>query len=728
MRLVKEKQKKISASQIILLLVMVTSIASIAYFSVKKTFLSPKKEQAAPIYVDFDNQPMIGMLDADTYQVNLRAKPASLVTNVFIEYGPGGLTNSTTPVTPQESEAYTLEINLDNIQANEAYQYRVNWTANGVNKVGTTKSFQAPVSDNSSYKFAVYGDTEPLPSPVCTTARPAPAGFSYIKESWTYRNLDFVISLGDNYDIKDQVEAGCDSTIIDFPAMMTNAGNFRDIYDSAGNSLVGFHTPGEHEFNWDLNDTDRDKNSPEIQLARHTLKNTFINPLNNDPWDSGDPLGGSYESYYAFEWGNALFVSFNTMWQQDLTTERHIISWLNDTLANSNKPWKFVFMHQPVRNARFNTCNDCISDTSGRNELLEVFKNNKVDVVFAGHDHHYHCEMYDHDNPENRDVANPCPGNHFIYDKAQDDNSNLYILSGGAGFKGSNELLQFMEVTVEKDRLEIKCIDPMTSQLCNSEFPAPTGLDDSGSAPYTTLIKSWLISATPSPTQVPITPSVTPTVNITISPTAVASNTPTVVKTSTPTLAKTSTPTVVRTSTPTLAKTNTPAVVRTSTPTLVQTSTPTVVRTSTPTLVRTNTPTAVRTSTPTLAKTSTPTVVRTSTPTLAKTSTPTVVRTSTPTLAKTNTPTVVRTSTPTAVNTITPTPTFADSCVLFDISVPADMEIDINDFMIFGSQYRPFLEQPQASGNFNGDKYVDMTDFILFAHAYQQFNTVGNCD
>ena len=169
--------------------------------------------------------------------------------------------------------------------------------------------------------------------------------------------------------------------------------------------------------------------------------------------------------------------------------------------------------------------------------------------------------------------------------------------------------------------------------------------------------------------------------------------------------------------------TNTPALTRTSTPIPTRTNTPITTKTNTPSPTKTNTPipTKTKTPTPTIARTATPTITRTQTPTIVRTATPTLVRTSTPTIARTNTPTSVisRTKTPVPpVYTSTPTPV-GGTCELYDISEPKDGKVNINDFMVFGSQYRPGVYQPTIlSGDFNQDHYINITDFTLFAAKY----------
>jgi hypothetical protein len=147
---------------------------------------------------------------------------------------------------------------------------------------------------------------------------------------------------------------------------------------------------------------------------------------------------------------------------------------------------------------------------------------------------------------------------------------------------------------------------------------------------------SALVTATPTRTVIPDTPTPTST------------STPTNTPTNTPTDTPTNTPTDTPTNTPTDTPTNTPTDTPTNTPTDTPTNTPTDTPTNTPTDTPTNTPTDTPTNTPTDTPTNTPT----NTPTDTPTNTPTDTPTNTPTDTPTNTPTVTPTNTPTS----TPTP------------------------------------------------------------------------
>jgi hypothetical protein len=135
----------------------------------------------------------------------------------------------------------------------------------------------------------------------------------------------------------------------------------------------------------------------------------------------------------------------------------------------------------------------------------------------------------------------------------------------------------------------------------------------------------------------PVYPSPTPTMTPSVTPT----NTPT------PSVTATNTPT------PTNTSSNTPTPTNTETPT----NTPTTTTTLTATPTNTETPTPTQTPTNTETPTNTPTQTQTGTPDVTTTPTNTETPTNTPTQTQTGTPNVTATPTNTETPTSTPTPT-----------------------------------------------------------------------
>ena len=127
------------------------------------------------------------------------------------------------------------------------------------------------------------------------------------------------------------------------------------------------------------------------------------------PEPSTYPEGGSaYEDYYAFTWGDALFVVLNVM---SYTTTWHLLSgdpgvpddwtlgsaqlaWLEQTLANATSRWRFLFIHHTVGGAAGDPANSAYGRGGGQAAYVgeqavvhELMQQYGVQVFFYGHDH-----------------------------------------------------------------------------------------------------------------------------------------------------------------------------------------------------------------------------------------------------------------------------------------------------------------------------------------------------
>lgn len=126
-----------------------------------------------------------------------------------------------------------------------------------------------------------------------------------------------------------------------------------------------------------------------------------------------------YELMYSFDYGNARFVTYNS---DDFRNPTQLI-WLDQTLAAARQDkkvkWLIVFEHHPL-----------YGTSKGRGDNLEEIKligpildKYKVDLVLAGHDHHYERQY-------------PMRGNEIVsheqstYKKGV---GTLYLTQGGGG-------------------------------------------------------------------------------------------------------------------------------------------------------------------------------------------------------------------------------------------------------------------------------------------------------
>ncbi len=149
-------------------------------------------------------------------------------------------------------------------------------------------------------------------------------------------------------------------------------------------------------------------------------KKYFANPV-PDGFYTGNatphPQAGLLEDYYAWEWGDALFVVLDPFWFTEKrgddgwarTLGREQYDWLAATLVKSRAKFRFVFLHHLVggfgKDARGGAEAAPLYEWGGHNEsgvdefavkrqgwpmpIHDLLVKNHVNIVFHGHDHVY---------------------------------------------------------------------------------------------------------------------------------------------------------------------------------------------------------------------------------------------------------------------------------------------------------------------------------------------------
>ncbi len=125
------------------------------------------------------------------------------------------------------------------------------------------------------------------------------------------------------------------------------------------------------------------------EYGEGATENRFFPSLGNHDWYSNDAkayidyftLPGN-ERYYQFSWHFIDFFAIDSDWAEPDGFRANSIQaeWLKNALAESDAPWKIVYMHHPPY-------------ASGTREPMLVnrwpFQEWGADMVIAGHDHHY---------------------------------------------------------------------------------------------------------------------------------------------------------------------------------------------------------------------------------------------------------------------------------------------------------------------------------------------------
>jgi predicted phosphodiesterase len=210
------------------------------------------------------------------------------------------------------------------------------------------------------------------------------------------RNPDFIVNVGD---------------MIKTPGNLTEWSNFWEM--SRPISVPYYLTVGNHDVN------------ERIPESEQIYKEQVHLPGN--------------ELYYSFTAGNSLFIVLDTsLADQEECVTGDQYAWLEGVLAHSEQKHKFVFLHHPLYSVLHAGEEDGGDESTVERDRLEaLFQKNRVDVVFAGHEHLYHRATVD---------------------------GIIHVITGGAGAplyadENSGGFHHFIVVTVDGDNVRGEVID-----------------------------------------------------------------------------------------------------------------------------------------------------------------------------------------------------------------------------------------------------------------------------
>ena len=389
---------------------------------------------------------MMPMLNAQTFSgIELLSRPTdnSIMVNTvanadmqaYFEYGtsPGSYTNQTSTVSATANEP--LKAVMTGLSPNTRYYYRMVYSTNG----GTTwvnrdqHSFYTQRAAGSTYKFAVLSDSHI--NIMLGTAAVSQAVMTNIANS----NADYLIDLGDTFAMDNVATVANARSAFLFQRSRTYMGKF-----SASTPV--FIATGNHEQQegWHLDDKPDDPTLAPPILSTNAQKRYYPNPVpdgfytgntDTNPLIDGDHL---HEDYYAWTWGDALFVVIDPFyyttvkpfvgntgggepetgtgdrWEWTLGQTQY--NWLKQTLENSSAKYKFIFAHHMTGGSddyvREGAYGAPYCEWGGYNEngttyafdtrrsgwyapVHNLLVENHVSAFIHGHDHQYAYEVRD---------------------------------------------------------------------------------------------------------------------------------------------------------------------------------------------------------------------------------------------------------------------------------------------------------------------------------------------
>ncbi len=206
---------------------------------------------------------------------------------------------------------------------------------------------------------------------------------------------DFVINLGD---LLDYHEFGFNEPPPDDHWARLAYLNYRRLLGDTAANAAHFEVIG----NWD---GESGCNSPD-EIARSTAQRLIYSP---GPSPTTYPESGSgNQDYYAFTWGDALFVVLNVMTYtptchlldadpgvpDDWTLGTEQMAWLQRTLAGATSKWRFLFIHHTVGGAAGDPADTAYGRGGGQAahvgeqaQVHALMLQYGVQIFFYAHDH-----------------------------------------------------------------------------------------------------------------------------------------------------------------------------------------------------------------------------------------------------------------------------------------------------------------------------------------------------
>lgn len=330
---------------------------------------------------------------------------------IYYEYGvaPGAYPGQTTP---QNAIAGTpLETVIDGLQPDTQYFYRIRYS----NVAGPEHHFFTQRAPGSTFTFDVQGDSHPER----VKNQFDPNLYTRTLLSAASDRPDFYIALGDDFSVDALKTVNADTVT----ALYVHQ---RQWLGQVGAPV--FLVNGNHE---QASLANLDGTPDNVAVWAQTARNAYFPQPAPDGFYTGDdePVEfiGQLRDYYAFTWGDALFVVIDPYWHSPQTVDNQFgagrdqkknrdlwnvtlgdaqYRWFKQTLETSTARYKFVFTHHVLGTGRGgieeatsyewgDSAGLAAHRTGWEKTIHQLMAENQVTIFFQGHDHLFAAQELD---------------------------------------------------------------------------------------------------------------------------------------------------------------------------------------------------------------------------------------------------------------------------------------------------------------------------------------------
>ncbi len=331
---------------------------------------------------------------------------------VFVEYGTQSSRYERQSKTVNLAAGSPVELLLGGLDRDSGYVYRLRSRMPGEKEfiAGPEELFHTQRAPGNSFRFEIQGDSHP--------ERPQqydPMLYAQTLRAAAADHPDFYMTIGDDFSVDTLRDVTPDAV----------AGIYRNqrlFLELIGRMAPIFLVNGNHEQAAQAN---LDGTANSVAIWAQTNRNRFFPQPAPDHFYTGDaePVQfiGPLRDYYAWTWGDALFVVIDFYWHSAVpvdnvfgggtkTNDRWAITlgeaqyrWLKKILEESKATYKFVFSHHVLGTARGGIEQAGFFEWGGRNRngndqfaqkrpgwglpIHQLFVKNHVNIFFQGHDH-----------------------------------------------------------------------------------------------------------------------------------------------------------------------------------------------------------------------------------------------------------------------------------------------------------------------------------------------------